>query len=148
MLNYQSIFRLLALCLACLITSYADCKEFLSTKFQVSVRASPSTNSYVKWVYLKPNEPVQIISSFANWRKIKDCEHDIGWVHVSALAKKRFVVIQSKKQLHKEPSSSSKLLAKLKPGVRCELKKVSGDWLQVATSGITGWITSAGTWGI
>jgi SH3-like domain-containing protein len=131
-----------------LFNSAPQASEFLSTKFQVSVRSAPSTSSYVKWVYLKKNEPVKVLSTFGNWKKIKDCDNDTGWVHISALSAKRFLVAQAEKNLYAKQNQSSKVLARIKPGVRCELKSAAGKWLQIRASSITGWITSDSVWGI
>lgn len=121
--------------------------DFLSIKFPVNVRAEPSAKSYVKFSYMKGNEPIKALSSFGNWIKMQDCENDVGWIHTSALSTRRFVVIQILKALHKAPEEKSKILANLKPEVRCLLKTISGDWIQVKTNGIVGWITKKGTWG-
>lgn len=126
----------------------ANQSEFLSTKFQVSVRSAPNTNSYVKWVYLKKHEPVKVLSTFGNWKKVKDCENDIGWIHISALSAKRFVVVLAQKELYEKQNQGSRVLAQVKPGVRCKLNSVSGKWIQISASKITGWMTSESVWGI
>jgi SH3-like domain-containing protein len=126
-------------------------QEFLSTKFfKVSARSSPTKSSQVSFVLLQKHEPVQVISTFDNWKKILDIEKDSGWIHISALSNKRFVIITSKedKALYTKPSFESRILAKLKTGVKCRLLDVKDTWCKVKVQNYQGWITKTELWGI
>jgi SH3-like domain-containing protein len=145
-----SIFFAILLC----TSSNANCiedQEFLSTKFfKVSVRCAPSNNSQVKLVFLKKHEPVKILATFGNWKKIQDIENDSGWVHVSALSNKRFIIINSKdsKIMYSKPNVKSTILANLKTGVKCRLLTVQDTWCKVKIQKYQGWITKTELWGL
>ena len=123
--------------------------SFLSTKFnRVSVKSAPSHNSVVKWVFIYKNEPLKIIAEFDNWRKIVDITNESGWVHITCLSDKQFVIICKKeKLLYKNPENNSIILARLKPGVRCKIEKSLTEWSKISIKGYKGWITNCDLWG-
>lgn len=126
--------------------------EFLSTKFdQVSIRASPSNTSAVRFVLLKKNEPLKVLTSFGNWVKVVDCEGDSGWIHIGMLSSKRFLVAKPTKAavpLHSKPNKESKVIAKLLNGVRCKLLLVEGNWCKLRAQSMAGWVLKNELWGI
>ena len=125
-------------------------KTFCSTKFsKVSVKSAPKHNSVVKLIFLHKNEPVQIIATFDNWRKILDVQNDSGWIHISCLSEKRFVIVCKKeKVLYKKASVTAGVIAKLKPGVRCKIEKQISGWVKISIQNYTGWVTNKDLWGI
>ncbi|QEK39533.1 SH3 domain-containing protein [Candidatus Sneabacter namystus] len=123
-------------------------KCFGSTKFsQVTVRTSPNTQSYAKWCFLKKHEPVQILQIFENWREIQDVNGDTGWVHLSCLSKKRFVITTKTTNLYKTPSSAT-IIANIKSNVRCQLIKQTKSWCKISVKQYTGWVATDSLWGI
>ena len=123
---------------------------FCSTKFNyVSVRESASFDAVVKFVYIKKNEPVKVIESFCNWRKIIDAENDTGWVHASCLSAKRYVVINSKNNKPLYYSFDNlKVKAFLKKNLRCKLLLYNSNWCKVSVEGYQGWINKSEVWGL
>jgi SH3-like domain-containing protein len=145
-----SVF-LIGLLLTFATTSCLQDQEFLSTKFfKVNVRSAPSNNSQVKLVFLRKHEPVKVLATFGNWKKIQDIENDAGWVHISALSNKRFVTINSKesKVMYTKPTFESTILARLNPGVKCRLLVVQDAWCKVKVHKYQGWVTSSELWGL
>lgn len=146
------IVQILSLILLCgFATSTSSQQEFLSTKFfKVSVRSAPTNSSDVKFVLLQKHEPIKVFSTFDNWKKILDVDKDFGWIHVSALSNKRFVIITSKedKELYTKPTFESRILARLKTGVKCRLLTVNDEWCEVKIHNYQGWITKTELWGV
>ncbi len=146
----SSIFFALLLC-TFLNAECVENQEFLSTKFfKVSVRCDPNNNSQVKLVFLKKHEPVKVLTTFGNWKKIQDIENDSGWVHISALSNKKFIIINSKesKIMYSKPNIKSTILATIKPRVKCRLISLQDVWCKVQIQKYQGWITKSELWGL
>ena len=77
---------------------------------EVTVRAGPGSAHKVLWIFVKKNEPVEIVEEFDNWRKIRDYEGQTGWVHSRMLIGKRHCIIN--KHVHKDTKDNTKLLNK------------------------------------
>jgi SH3-like domain-containing protein len=116
---------------------------------EVNVRTGPGTRYPVDWVFKRKSMPVEIVAEFDNWRKIRDWQGASGWVHQSLLTGKRSFLIASKAaSLHKTPSASAEVVAKLEPEVLGEIRSCSGDWCRVKTSAVSGWIERTDLWGV
>jgi len=100
---------------------------------EVNARTGPSIKSPIEWVFVKKNEPVEIIAEYEQWRQIRDVKNDTGWVHSSVLSGKRSVIIigQESKTITKKPVEKSKIIANIHPNVRCELKKCESDYCKI-----------------
>lgn len=142
-----SIFFLLANIIIC---AQDFVPYFCSTKFNyVSVREGASFDAVVKFVYIKKNEPVKVIESFCNWRKIIDVDNHTGWVHASCLSAKRYIVIIDKNQKPLYHSFDNlKVKAFLKYNVRCKLLLCNSNWCKVSVESYQGWINKSGIWGL
>lgn len=114
------------------------------------VRTGPALRYPIKWVYKQENLPVEIIQEFDAWRKVKDFEGDVGWIHQSLLSGERSVLID-----HVEPvsmregfSHDATLVARLEPTVVAQLETCVEEWCRVETHGYNGWIERKYLWGI
>ena len=68
--------------------------RFVSLKSdRVNVRAGPTKDQDVRWVYTRAGMPVEITAEFENWRRIRDWEGAEGWVYHSLLSGKRSAVV-------------------------------------------------------
>src|SRR6476646_8312916 len=68
--------------------------RFVSLKSdKVNVRAGPTKDHDVAWVYNRAALPVEITAEFENWRRIRDWEGAEGWVYHSLLSGKRTAVV-------------------------------------------------------
>jgi len=52
----------------------------------VNVRAGPTKDNDVAWVYTRSGLPVEITAEFENWRRVRDSEGAEGWVYHSMLS--------------------------------------------------------------
>src|SRR6202045_3038232 len=55
----------------------------------VNVRAGPTKDNDVAWVYTRSGLPVEITAEFENWRRVRDSEGAEGWVYHSLLSGRR-----------------------------------------------------------
>src|ERR1700754_1083454 len=78
-------------------TSGLPVPRFVSLKSdRVNVRAGPTKDHDVTWVYTRAGMPVEITAEFDNWRRIRDWEGAEGWVYHSLLSGRRTAVVVSK----------------------------------------------------
>jgi SH3-like domain-containing protein len=116
---------------------------------EVNVRTGPGTRYPVDWVYRRKAMPVEIVAEFENWRKIRDWQGASGWVYQGLLSGKRsFIVPASMVSLHRTPSRSAEVVAKLEPEVTGMIESCSGDWCRVKVSGVSGWLERGDLWGV
>lgn len=116
---------------------------------EANIRTGPGKRYPIKWQITRKNVPVEIISEFEQWRKIRDISGDEGWVHQAILSGARFVVVQNKPQmLRRSDSVSSRIIAKLEPGVQARLKRCTEQWCEVEMQETEGWVLRSGLWGL
>jgi len=118
---------------------------------EANVRAGPGTRYPIDWVFRRKGMPVEIVAEYENYRKIRDWQGASGWVHQSLLTGKRSFIIPSKPaSLHKTPTKTAEVIAKLDPEVTGEIRSCSGDWCRVRVSGggVSGWLERTELWGV
>jgi SH3-like domain-containing protein len=130
--------------------------RFVSLKSdKVNVRAGPTKDHDVAWVYNRAALPVEVTAEFENWRRIRDWEGAEGWVYHSLLSGKRTALVapQSKKredllELRNKPDAASAVIAKLQHGVLASVKRCKDGWCRLVGEGFDGWIEQPRLWGV
>ena len=73
-----------------------DIPRFVSLKSDdANIRVGPSVNYPIKLKYVFQNLPLEIIDEFDVWRKSRDHEGNIGWVHKSLIKGDRFILVKN-----------------------------------------------------
>ena len=119
----------------------------------VNVRAGPTKDNDVAWVYTRSGLPVEITAEFENWRRVRDSEGAEGWVYHSLLSGRRTAVITMKTRddlasLYERPDSTARVAARLQAGVVAQVKKCAAGWCRVTGTGFDGWIEQQRLWGV
>jgi SH3-like domain-containing protein len=128
--------------------------RFVSLKSdRVNVRAGPTKDHDVTWVYTRPGLPVEITAEFENWRRIRDWEGAEGWVYHSLLSGRRTALVTAKSKddlvpLHEKADVEANLVARLQSGVLGSVKRCSGTWCRVIGENFDGWIRQERLWGV
>ena len=130
--------------------------RFVSLKSdKVNVRAGPTKDHDVTWVYTRTGLPVEITAEFENWRRIRDWEGAEGWVYHSLLSGRRTGMIATSAKASEEPipvhasdSAQSAVVARLQPGVLSAVKRCTGAWCRVSGAGYDGWVAQDRLWGV
>jgi len=118
-------------------------------KSEVNVRTGPGTRYPVDWVFTHRNMPVEIVAEFDAWRKVKDWEGSVGWVHKSMLSGKRWIIVRKgTRQLRRTDNAQAPVIAHLEKKVIARLMQCRGAWCEVALSGLKGWIRRTEIWGV
>ena len=129
--------------------------RFVSLKSnRVNLRIGPGLNYPVEWLYLKSGVPMEVIQEYDNWRRVRDAEGAEGWINQSLLSGRRTAVAapwqrgeDTELLLRTGPDTTSRIVAKLEPGVIGTLKTCNGQWCEMEFSGHRGWISQTQIWG-
>src|SRR5215813_11435318 len=108
--------------------------RFVSLKAdRVNVRAGPTKDHDVTWVYSRAGLPVEVTAEFENWRRIRDWEGAEGWVYHSLLSGRRTATVAANGKnkdelllLHQKPEANAAVTAKLQVGVLGAVKRCNG----------------------
>ena len=124
-------------------------KIFLSLRNKtVNLRQGPSFDYPIKLVYKKKFLPVELIEKSGPWRKIKDIENNVGWIHIALLSKKKTaitikdnIILNSRASIYSEPK------AIIKKGRLVFVKRCKNLWCKIQTGKFYGWIPKNTLWG-
>jgi SH3-like domain-containing protein len=128
--------------------------RFVSLKpDRVNVRAGPTRDHEVTFVYTRAGLPVEITAESDNWRRIRDWEGSDGWVYHSLLSGRRTAVVTSKDKdqlvpLYDNADSNGAVVARLQAGVLATVKRCTGSWCRIAGPGFDGWAVQVQLWGV
>ena len=76
--------------------------RFVSLKSDdVNLRVGPSMNYPIELKYTQNDLPIEVIDEYDVWRKVKDHENNISWLHKSLIKGERFVLTFNKDQIIK-----------------------------------------------
>src|ERR1700735_3328117 len=102
-------------------TSGLPVPRYVSLKSDhVNVRAGPTKDNDVAWIYTRSGLPVEITAELENWRRVRDSEGAEGWVYHSLLSGRRTAVVTMKSKdglapLYDRADQTSAIAARL-PG--------------------------------
>jgi len=116
----------------------------------INVRTGPGTRYPIQWVYHRAGMPVEVIEEYDVWRRIRDIDSTVGWVHKSMLDGKRSVMIKSKdaRIIRRDPEDKAKPILKAEPLVTAHLVECQTQWCRIQISGRKGWIEKQYIWGV
>jgi SH3-like domain-containing protein len=135
-------------------TSGLPLPRYVSLKSDhVNVRAGPTKDNDVAWVYTRSGLPVEITAEFENWRRVRDSEGAEGWVYHSLLSGRRTAVITMKSKddlaaLYERADPASAVTARLQAGVVAQVRHCGLNWCHVIGNGFDGWIEQQRLWGV
>lgn len=129
--------------------------RFVSIKSdRVNVRAGPTKDHEVVWVFARAGLPVEITAEFENWRRIRDWEGAEGWVYHSLLSGRRSAFVAKRKSdddlvpLYASPESDSAVKARLQPGVLGHVKRCDGVRCRFFGDQFDGYVSQDRLWGV
>lgn len=128
--------------------------RFVSLKRdKVNVRKGPNESFDVAWTYTRKNLPIEIISEYDNWRKIRDHLGEEGWIFHSLLSGSRYALVNPWKQdgfftIHNKKNESSRIVAKLEAGSLGKISDCDTTWCQISVDTYQGYIKQEFLWGV
>src|SRR5882672_9053679 len=135
-------------------TSGLPLPRYVSLKSDhVNVRAGPTKDNDVAWVYTRSGLPVEITAECENWRRVRDSEGAEGCVYHSLLSGRRTAVVTMKTKdelapLYESADPASAVAARLQAGVVAQVRKCTSNWCHVVGNGFDGWIEQQRLWGV
>jgi len=118
---------------------------------QVYMREGPSPNNRIKWIYRRKGLPVEVLAAFDVWRRVRDMDGEVGWVHVALLSRDRTVVVAPGKDAavrgHQDEDLSD-IIAEAKPGAIGRLMGCGKLVCRVKFDAVAGWVERDRLWGI
>ena len=125
--------------------------RFVSLKSnEVNLRVGPSTNYPIELMYITKNLPVEIIDEFDTWRKIKDHNRTVGWLHKSLIKGDRFILTGYKngKNVNLYNRPNGRITGVIKKNNILDLKNCILYWCKVGHQNNIGWVLKKNNWGI
>ena len=152
----QFAFVALAVLLFAAVPARADDKpgvpRFASLRVgEVNLRSGPGTKYPIQFVYHHKGLPVEILSEYDIWLKVRDWQGSEGWVHERMITPARTVIIKTDtRTIYRDPARDSPALAKLEPGVVARLLECRNAWCRIETEkqNIKGWLLRSEVWGV
>jgi SH3-like domain-containing protein len=119
-------------------------------KDKAYLRQGPSYANRILWIYQHKDYPLLVTGSFDAWRRVKDKDGTVGWMHHTQLSDRRTVVFIgfTKSPLRDEAGPNAKILAYAQPGVVARLKACQLRFCEVDASGTSGWVDKRDIWGV
>ena len=116
---------------------------------EVNLRAGPGTDYPVDWVLTRRAWPVEVIAEYDQWRRIRDVDGSVGWVHQAMLSGDRTViVIDGVQVLRAEPDEDAAPRLRAEAGVVGSLITCRTEWCQVEIADVKAWAPRAHLFGI
>jgi len=128
--------------------------RFVSLKSdKVNVRAGPGRTHKVKWVFTKVAIPVEIVSEFDNWRRIRFADGTEGWVFHALLSSTRTALVRPWREdelveARSGPEATSPITARLEPMVIARVDACEREWCDVRGRGWQGYVRKEELWGV
>lgn len=115
-----------------------------------NARRGPNFDQRIDWAFVQRGLPLEVVAEYGAWRRVRDAEGEGGWVHQSLLSGVRTALVRGEGPvaLHAGPTEGSAIKAMAEPGVVARLEACRGDWCEIATGGLAGWLPRAALWGV
>ena len=120
----------------------------------VNVRAGPTKDNDVAWVYTRSGLPVEITAEFENWRRVRDSEGAEGWVYHSLLSGRRTAVVTMKHKDDLAPTLRSRRCRPARSRRSCRpawwrtSRSAMSTGATSSANGFDGWIEQQRLWGV
>lgn len=116
---------------------------------EVNLRSGPGERYPIDWVLTRKGLPVEIVQEFDVWRKIRDSQGSVGWVHQRMVTGARTVIVTGETRiLHADPDPASPAVARAEPGLIAKLLECRGAWCRLEANDLKGWLRRGEVWGV
>lgn len=119
-------------------------------KNEANLRTGPSERYPIDWKYQKAMIPLEVISEFGHWRRVKDWNGTTGWMKKNLLSNDRTFRTLARVDLLRRPNKNI-VVAKLEAGVIGKLMQCPQDvplFCRAEVQGYQGWIRRDAIWGL
>ncbi len=115
---------------------------------KVNLRTGPGIRYPIEWVYARKGLPLEVIDEFETWRRVRDWQGSVGWVHQSMLSGQRgAMVVGEGRLLHRAPEDGAPGVARVQAGVVGSLRACAGGWCLIEAKDFEGWLRQGQIYG-
>lgn len=123
--------------------------RFVSLKFDVANgRSGPSRSHPVAWRYVRASLPMEVIAETPDWRRVRDPDGEVTWMHRSILSGRRTVITLNDTPLRARADEEAPAEAIAESGVILALERCRTGWCRVEGQGYRGWARAEALWGV
>lgn len=123
--------------------------RFVSLKFDVANgRSGPSQAHPIAWRYLRRSLPMEVIAETPNWRRVRDPDGEITWMHKRVLSGRRSVFTLIETPLRARADIDAPEEAMVDAGVTFSLQRCRSGWCRIEARGFRGWAQAHMLWGV
>jgi len=114
------------------------------------LREGPTYQHRVLFIYKRKDYPLQVLSVYESWRRVRDADGTVGWMSQTNLSDQRTVLVvgQGLAMLRSAPYVTSPIVAKAQPGVVGKLRACKPQFCEITAGNEKGWIDRARIWGV
>jgi SH3-like domain-containing protein len=113
------------------------------------LRTGPGRDYPATWRYRRANLPVIVLQVHESWRRVRDFDGSEGWMAAVLLSAERTAMaVGSIQPLRGAPSTASRLLWRVAPGVVGKIRHCGNGWCEFSVGGKSGYIQTTGLWGV
>ena len=110
-------------------------------------RAGPSSDHPIAWMYVLRGLPVEVIAETPDWRRVRDPDGEVVWMHRRLLSGRRALWAQAETDLVARPDEDAALIARVQPGAHLWLERCRAGWCRLEAGGRRGWAQAEDFWG-
>ena len=116
---------------------------------EANMRAGPSEDYRISWVYRRLDLPLKVVRLKEGWRLVEDPDGARGWMLAQFLKRERgaIVVGNGLAEMREAGNPDARLLWGLEPGVVGTLGECAGSWCALTVAGRTGFVPRDRLWG-
>jgi len=125
---------------------------------RVNLRTGPGTEYPTAWVYRRAGLPLEVVSEFEGWRKVRDSEGATGWVVQSLVSGRRTALVtpwnvkgekaRPQVSIRNSDSESARAVAIVEAGTIVSVQSCDGRWCHVAVDRYRGYLPQKDLWGV
>lgn len=108
-------------------------------------RRGPGGDHRIEWLYARRGLPVEVVEEAKEWRRVRDPDGALVWMHASRLSPRRtlYVAAPDGVELLAAPRAGAKVLAIAETGVTASIVGCIGSWREVSIGDRRGWVTAS-----
>ena len=131
-----------------LVGGMAEADERMAIQSDVAnIRSGPNLEASVLW-QVEKYYPVIVLEKKGDWRRFRDFEGDVGWIHTSVLGAIKTVIVKANQcNVRTGPGTQFSIAFTVNKGIPFKVLQTKGTWLEVQhADGDSGWIHNNLVW--
>ena len=114
-----------------------------------NARVGPGDDYKLLWIYHAKGLPLLVVEETAEWRRVRDPDGGLSWVHKRVIDGERTVMRTeaSDQPLRDRPTEEARVVAVLASRSIAVLNQCKSGWCKVSVDHATGWAPESSLWG-